>query len=209
MPLTKNNMQTNGALIHIDEAPFTDELKIKRIGDHFREIMRILGMDTDDPGIVDTPDRVARMYVKEIFSGLNPANEPEVTLFEDPSKQHKMVIEKNITIYSYCEHHFVPIIGKAHVAYISTGKLIGLSKLNRIAQFHAQRPQLQERLTEDIAGSIQRALETDHVAVLIDAVHLCVASRGIKDTSSSTITSYYGGKFRNEDFRNEFLLTVK
>jgi GTP cyclohydrolase I len=207
-------MQTNTAmaplaiLTHIDGV-LTEEMKIKRIGDHFREIMRILGLDVEDAGIADTPNRVAKMYVKEIFSGLDAANKPDITLFEDNSRQNKMVIEKNITLYSYCEHHFVPIIGKVHVAYISNGKLIGLSKLNRIVQFYARRPQLQERLTEEIAFAIQQALDITDVAVIVDAVHLCVASRGPRDTNSSTLTSHYAGKFRNEDVKQEFLLTVK
>jgi GTP cyclohydrolase I len=191
------------------EAQLPDEIKIELISDHFREIMRIMGLDVEDPGIADTPERVARMYVKEVFSGLDPANKPAITLFENRSKTNKMVFEKNITLYSYCEHHFVPIIGKAHVAYISNGKLIGLSKLNRIVQYHANRPQLQERLTEDIASSIQEALGIEDVAVMIDAVHLCVASRGVRDSNSSTITSHYAGKFRNENIKNEFLLTIK
>ncbi|HEX7905274.1 MAG TPA: GTP cyclohydrolase I FolE [Chitinophagaceae bacterium] len=208
-------MQTNGAatslaiITHIEGAVLTEEMKIKRIGDHFREIMRIMGLDVDDPGIVDTPQRVAKMYVREIFSGLDPSNKPVITLFEDKSKHNKMIIEKDITIYSYCEHHFVPIIGKAHVAYISHGKLIGLSKLNRIVQYHARKPQLQERLTEDIAISIQEALDIADVAVMVDAVHLCVASRGIRDSNSSTVTTHYGGKFRNENVKQEFLLTIK
>lgn len=208
-------MQTNGAatslaiITPIEGAVLTEEMKIKRIGDHFREIMRIIGLDVNDPGIVDTPQRVAKMYIREIFSGLDPSNKPVITLFEDKSKHNKMIIEKDITIYSYCEHHFVPIIGKAHVAYVSNGKLIGLSKLNRIVQYHARKPQLQERLTEDIAISIQEALDIADVAVMVDAVHLCVASRGIRDSNSSTVTTYYGGKFRNENVKQEFLLTIK
>ena len=208
-------MQTNGILadrpvaFEKNEIILSDEIKIKRISEHFREIMRIMGLDVEDESIVDTPGRVARMYVKEVFSGLDPANKPSITLFENKSKHNKMVIEKDITVYSYCEHHFVPIIGKAHVAYISNGSLIGLSKLNRIVQYHARRPQLQERLTEEIALFIQEALGIEDVAVLVDAVHLCVASRGVGDVNSSTVTSHYAGKFRNEAIKNEFLLTVK
>ena len=145
------------------------------------------------------------MYVKEIFSGLNPANKPNVALFDNKYQYNQMLIEKNITLYSSCEHHFVPIIGKAHVAYISSGKVIGLSKLNRIVQYYSQRPQVQERLTIQIANELKSILETEDVAFVIDAVHLCVSSRGVKDTSSTTITAEYSGAFNNPDTRKEFL----
>jgi GTP cyclohydrolase I len=206
---TKGTATTLAIVTSIEGATIKEDIKIKRIGDHFREIMRIMGLDVEDAGIADTPQRVAKMYVKEIFSGLDPSNKPIITLFEDKSKHNRMIIEKDITLYSYCEHHFVPIIGKVHVAYISNGKLIGLSKLNRIVQYHARRPQLQERLTEDIAISLQEALDITDVAVIVDAVHLCVASRGIRDSNSSTITTHYGGKFRNEDMKQEFLLMIR
>jgi len=199
----KNNLHVCPAIT------LTDDMKIKLIAEHFREIMRIMGLDVNDPGLIGTPGRVAKMYVKEVFSGLNPANKPNITLFENKSKHKKMVIEKNISLYSYCEHHFVPIIGKAHVAYLSNGKLIGLSKLNRIVQFHSRKPQLQERLTEEIAASIKEALHTEDVAVVVDAVHLCIASRGVSDMNSSTFTSHYSGRFLNEDVKTEFLLTIK
>jgi len=202
-------MQTNGVIALCQPKAVSDDEKIKLIGTHFREIMKIMGLDVYDPALADTPGRVARMYVKEIFSGLNPANKPAITLFDNKSKHNKMVIEKNITLYSYCEHHFVPFIGKAHIAYISNGKLIGLSKLNRIVQYYSRKPQIQERLTEEIAVSIQKALQTEDVAVMVDAVHLCVASRGVLDNNSSTVTSHYSGKFRNEDIKSEFLLTIK
>lgn len=202
-------MQTNVVSITRPALNIPDEEKIMLISSHFREIMKIMGLNVNDPGLVETPGRVARMYINEIFSGLNPSNKPAITLFEDKSKHNKMVIEKNITLYSYCEHHFVPIIGKAHVAYISNGKLIGLSKLNRIVQFHSRKPQLQERLTEEIAMAVKDALNTEDVAVLIDANHHCVASRGIRDINSSTLTSHYSGKFRNEDVKSEFLLTTR
>jgi GTP cyclohydrolase I len=145
------------------------------------------------------------MYVKEIFSGLNPANKPALALFENKYQYNQMLVEKNITLFSNCEHHFVPIIGKAHVAYISSGKVIGLSKLNRIVQYFAQRPQVQERLTMQIANELKEALGTEDVAVVIDASHLCVSSRGIKDTTSSTVTAEYSGKFLEVATRNEFL----
>jgi GTP cyclohydrolase I len=149
------------------------------------------------------------MFVKEVFSGLNPANKPQVKLFENKYQYNEMLIEKNIALYSYCEHHFVPIVGKAHVAYISNGNVIGLSKINRLVQYYAKRPQVQERLTNQIAEALKEALQTEDVAIVIDAVHLCVASRGVNDTNSATITSYYSGKFKNDTVKNEFLALIK
>jgi GTP cyclohydrolase I len=186
-----------------------DEEKIHVIENHFRGIMKALGLDLNDDSLKETPQRVARMYVKEVFSGLNEKNKPEVTLFENKYQYNKMLVEKGITLFSYCEHHFVPIIGKAHVAYISKGKVIGLSKINRLVQYYSSRPQVQERLTVQIAEGLKKAIGTEDVAVLIDAVHLCVASRGIKDTNSSTITANYSGKFINEGTKNEFLALIK
>jgi len=182
-----------------------DETKIKGIEYHFREIMELLGLDLTDDSLKGTPYRVAKMYVKEIFSGLNPANKPDIKLFENKYKYNEMLVEKDITFYSNCEHHFVPIIGRAHVAYISNGKVIGLSKLNRIVQFFAKRPQVQERLTIQIAEEIRKAVKSEDVAVVIDAVHLCVSSRGIQDINSSTITSSYSGKFTEDSTKAEFL----
>ena len=186
-----------------------DEEKIQVIGNHFRAIMTALGLDLNDDSLKGTPKRVAKMFVEEVFSGLNEKNKPEITLFENKYQYNKMLVEKGITLFSYCEHHFVPIIGKAHVAYISKGKVIGLSKINRLVQYYAKRPQVQERLTVQIAEGLKKAIETEDVAVLIDAVHLCVASRGIKDTNSSTITANYSGKFINEGIKNEFLTLIK
>lgn len=183
----------------------TDEEKISLISGHFKDIMSILGLDLTDDSLKATPSRVAKMFVKEIFAGLNPSNKPHMTLFENKYKYGQMVVEKNITVYSYCEHHFVPITGKAHIAYISSGKVIGLSKLNRIVQYYSKRPQVQERLTIQIINELKSVLQTNDVAVLIDAVHLCVSSRGIKDTQSSTITAEYSGKFLNPEKRTEFL----
>jgi len=186
----------------------SDEEKIAQIEDKFRDIMNIMGLDLTDDSLQGTPHRVAKMYIKEIFSGLNPANKPAVKLFENKYQYKEMLVERNITFYSNCEHHFVPIIGKAHVAYISNGKVIGLSKLNRIVQFFAKRPQVQERLTIQIAEELKRVMETEDVAVLIDAVHLCVSSRGVQDFNSATVTSSYSGAFNNEATRNEFLKYV-
>lgn len=186
----------------------SDDDKIKAIEKHFGSIMEILGLDLNDDSLKGTPHRVAKMYVKEIFSGLNPANKPDVKLFDNKYKYAEMLVEKDITFYSNCEHHFVPIIGRAHVAYISSGKVIGLSKLNRIVQYFAKRPQVQERLTVQIAEELKRVLESDNVGVYIEATHLCVSSRGIQDINSSTVTSFYSGKFQDENRKSEFLTYV-
>jgi GTP cyclohydrolase I len=183
----------------------TDEEKIALIEPHFRAIMETLGMDLNDDSLRGTPLRVAKMYVKELFQGLNPANMPSMTLFENKFQYNEMLVEKNINFYTNCEHHFVPFFGKAHVAYISSGKVIGLSKLNRLVEYFSKRPQVQERLTMQIGKALQTVLQTQDVAVFMDAKHLCVASRGVKDDSSNTITSYYGGKFQDENTKAEFL----
>jgi GTP cyclohydrolase IA len=188
-----------------DAFALSNAKKIERISHHFRAIMETLGLDLNDDSLRGTPARVAKMYVEEIFSGLDPRNKPAVALFENKYKYKQMLVEKNITLYSNCEHHFVPIIGKAHVAYISSGKVIGLSKLNRIVQYYAQRPQVQERLTMQIANELKSILDTEDVAVVIDAHHLCVSARGIKDTASSTVTAEYSGRFLEESTKNEFL----
>ena len=158
-----------------------------------------MGLDLTDDSLKGTPKRVAKMYIDEIFSGLNPQNKPKIALFDNKYQYNQMLVEKNITFYSNCEHHFVPIIGKAHVAYISSGKVIGLSKLNRIVQYFAKRPQVQERLTNQIAEELKAILKTDDVAVIIDAKHLCVSSRGIKDETSATVTTFYGGQFNTPE----------
>jgi len=173
----------------------SDDEKKDKISGLFAQIMDVMGLDLDDDSLKGTPNRVAKMYIDEIFSGLNPANKPKVALFDNKYQYNQMLVEKNITFYSNCEHHFVPIIGKAHIAYISSGKVIGLSKLNRIVQFYAKRPQVQERLTNQIATELTKILDTKDVAVIIDAKHLCVSSRGIKDDTSATVTSFYGGVF--------------
>jgi GTP cyclohydrolase I len=183
----------------------TEDEKIAAIQEKFAEIMDILGLDLSDDSLKGTPKRVAKMYVKEIFNGLNPANKPQMALFENKYKYNEMLVEKNISFYSNCEHHFVPIMGKAHVAYISSGKVVGLSKLNRLVDYFAKRPQVQERLTMQIAKELQQDLGTDDVAVLIDAKHLCVASRGVEDDTSSTVTAFYGGKFKDDKVKEEFL----
>lgn len=182
-----------------DAFNISDSEKKEKIAILFEEIMNVMGLDLTDDSLRGTPERVAKMYIDEIFSGLNPRNKPKVALFDNKYQYNQMLVEKNITFYSNCEHHFVPIIGKAHVAYISSGKVIGLSKLNRIVQYYAKRPQVQERLTNQIAEELKSILETEDVAVIIDAKHLCVSSRGVKDDTSSTVTSYFGGKFNTQD----------
>jgi GTP cyclohydrolase IA len=188
-----------------DAFEMDDSVKMALIEKHFREIMLIMGLDLKDDSLKGTPARVAKMYIKEIFSGLNPANKPEIKLFDNKFKYNEMLVEKDITFYSNCEHHFVPIIGKAHAAYISSGKVIGLSRINRIVQYYAKRPQVQERLTVQVANALKDILKTDDVAIVMDASHLCVSSRGVNDTNSRTVTSHYSGKFKEENTKNEFL----
>ncbi|MCS5489777.1 GTP cyclohydrolase I FolE [Algoriphagus limi] len=189
-----------------DAFEMDDDLKIELIEKHFKEIMNILGLDLTDDSLKGTPHRVAKMYVKEVFSGLNPKNKPNAKLFENKFQYNQMLVEKDITFFSHCEHHFVPIYGRAHVAYISNGNVIGLSKINRIVQYFSKRPQVQERLTMQIGNELKEALGTEDVAVIMDAYHMCVSSRGINDTNSSTVTSFYSGKFEtDEQTRNEFL----
>ena len=186
----------------------SDQDKIRKIAWHFGEIMDTLGLDLDDDSLKGTPLRVAKMFVQEIFSGLHPDNKPAVTLFENKFQYNQMLVEKDIRVNSYCEHHFVPIIGKAHVAYVANKHVIGLSKINRIVDYYSRRPQVQERLTEQIAEELKSVLRTEDVAVVIEADHMCVAMRGIKDDKSSTTTSSFSGKFKNENTKNEFLTYI-
>ncbi|MCF0069265.1 GTP cyclohydrolase I FolE [Dyadobacter sp. CY261] len=188
-----------------DAFAMEDELKMELIEKHFRHIMEIMGLDMTDDSLKGTPKRVAKMYIKEVFSGLDPKNKPAIALFDNKYKYNQMLVEKDISVFSNCEHHFVPIYGKAHVAYISSGKVIGLSKLNRIVEYYSKRPQVQERLTVQIANELKQALQTEDIAVVIDAQHMCVQSRGIRDSGSSTVTAYYGGKFEEETTKKEFL----
>ena len=187
----------------------SDDEKIAAIEPHFKAIMQILGMDLRDDSLRSTPLRVAKMYVKELFQGLNPANMPSMTLFENKFQYNEMLVEKNINFYTNCEHHFVPFFGKAHVAYISSGKVIGLSKLNRLVEYFSKRPQVQERLTMQVGKALQTVLQTQDVAIMMDAKHLCVSSRGVKDDSSNTITTFFGGKFQEENTKMEFLKYVE
>ena len=191
-----------------DAFNLSDEEKMEIIALKFRDIMNVLGLDLTDDSLKGTPKRVAKMFVQETFRGLNPKNFPSITLFENKYQYKQMLIEKNISVQSTCEHHFVPIIGNAHVAYISSGKVIGLSKLNRLVEYFSKRPQVQERLTVQIANELKKVLKTEDVAVFIEAEHLCVQSRGVKDIHSSTITSSFHGKFLSEATRREFLHVV-
>ena len=184
------------------------EEKVNLIEEKFADILHILGMDLTDDSLSGTPRRVAKMYVNEIIQGLLPENKPQAKLFDNKYRYGQMLVEKNITVHSYCEHHLVPILGKAHVAYISSGKVIGLSKINRLVRYFSKRPQVQERLTEQIGAELKRALQTEDVAVYIEADHMCVATRGIEDCSSSTVTMHYSGKFKEESHRSEFLKII-
>ncbi len=186
-----------------------DAEKIELIIKDVRNIMNTLGLDLEDDSLSGTPKRVAKMFVNEIFSGLNPKNKPKASTFDNKYQYGEMLVEKNITLYSTCEHHFLPIVGRAHVAYISSGKVVGLSKMNRIVEYYANRPQVQERLTIQIVKELQEVLNTKDVACIIDAKHLCVNSRGIKDIESSTVTSEFGGKFQEKEVRAEFLNYIK
>jgi len=192
-----------------DAFELSEEEKIERIQEHFAEIMQTLGLDLEDDSLKGTPYRVAKMYVKEIFGGLDPKNKPVAKQFNNNYEYGDMVVEKNIEVSSFCEHHFLPFIGKAHVGYISSGKVIGLSKINRIVDYYARRPQVQERLTLQIADELSKALETEDVAVFVDSRHLCVSMRGIRDVSSSTITSEFRGKFKDEATQRKFIDYIK
>lgn len=187
----------------------SNDEKIKSIQLDVEHIMETLGLDLTDDSLSGTPKRVAKMFVNELFSGLDPKNKPKASTFENKYKYGEMLVEKNITLYSTCEHHLLPIVGRAHVAYISNGTVVGLSKMNRIVEYYANRPQVQERLTIQIVKELQEVLNTDDVACVIDAKHLCVNSRGIKDIESSTVTSEFGGQFKNKDVRREFLDYIK
>ena len=192
-----------------DAFKLTTDEKIDIIKDDVRHIMETLGLDLSDDSLSGTPNRVAKMFVKEIFGGLDPDKKPKASTFDNKYKYGEMLVEKNITLYSTCEHHFLPIVGRAHVAYISNGTVVGLSKMNRIVDYFAKRPQVQERLTIQIVEELQKVLNTKDVACVIDAKHLCVNSRGIRDIESSTVTSEFGGKFKDKQTRQEFLDYIK
>lgn len=191
--------------LHQDAFLLSDEQKIEEIQEYMKKIMYTLGLDLTDDSLKGTPYRIAKMYVKEIFAGLHPQKKPEIKVFENKYKYQEMLVEKRISYHSFCEHHFLPIIGKAHVGYISNGNVIGLSKINRIVKYYSQRPQVQERMTLQIANEIKNALNTEDVAVVTEGQHLCVVTRGIEDDSSSTVTAEYSGQFKELNVRDEFL----
>ena len=209
--LGENHVQTSDVTpIREDAFEKSDEEKISIIKKNIKEIMHTLGLDLNDDSLMGTPARVARMFVKEIFSGLKPDLRPKSSTFENKYNYGEMLVEKNINVYSTCEHHLLPIVGKAHVAYISSGTVIGLSKINRIVEYYSKRPQVQERLTKQIVSELQKVLKTEDIACVIDAKHLCVNSRGIKDVDSSTITSEFGGKFKyDQTTKDEFLKYIQ
>ena len=192
-----------------DAFDLSEKEKIKLIEKDVANILHTLGMDLTDDSLRGTPKRVAKMFVKEIFGGLNPERKPGLSTFKNSYKYGEMLVEKNITLYSTCEHHLLPIVGRAHVAYISSGKVIGLSKMNRIVEYYAKRPQVQERLNMQIVQALQEALGTEDVACIIDAKHLCVNSRGVGDIASSTVTAEYGGKFKDEEVKKELLSYIQ
>ncbi|MFV0237470.1 MAG: GTP cyclohydrolase I FolE [Flavobacteriales bacterium] len=196
--------------LRADAFELSDEEKIVKIEEHITGIMETLGLDLTDDSLKGTPRRVAKMYVTEAFGGLNPLKKPEMSTFDNAYQYNEMLVEKNIVLYSTCEHHFLPIVGRAHIAYISTGKVVGLSKLNRIVDFYAKRPQVQERLTMQIVNELQKVMNTEDVACIIDAKHLCVNSRGIRDIDSSTVTSEFGGRFKtDQQIRKEFIQYIQ
>lgn len=195
--------------LRADAFDLSDEEKIARISESVKDILDTLGMDLEDDSLSGTPRRVAKAYVNELFAGLHPDKKPKLSTFDNKYKYNEMLVEKNIVVYSTCEHHLLPIVGRAHVAYISKGKVIGLSKMNRIVDYFAKRPQVQERLTMQIVQALQEALGTEDVACVIDAKHLCVNSRGVRDIESSTVTSEFGGKFKEKATKQEFLEYIK
>lgn len=192
-----------------DAFELSDDEKIQRIQENVADILQTLGMDLTDDSLKGTPKRVAKMFVKDIFGGLHPERRPGLSTFDNKYKYNEMLVEKNITLYSTCEHHLLPIVGKAHVAYVSNGTVVGLSKMNRIVDYYAKRPQVQERLTRQVVNELQKVLNTKNVACVIDAKHLCVNSRGIRDISSSTVTGEFGGVFQEENRKNEFLKYIQ
>ncbi|MBC7494089.1 MAG: GTP cyclohydrolase I FolE, partial [Flavobacterium sp.] len=192
-----------------DAFDLSDEEKIELIKKDVANILHTLGIDLNDDSLKGTPNRVAKMFVKELFGGLNPLKKPNSSTFENKYKYNEMLVEKNIVVYSTCEHHLLPIYGRAHIAYISNGTVVGLSKMNRIVDYFAKRPQVQERLTIQIVRELQKVLNTSDVACVMDAKHMCVNSRGIRDIESSTVTAEFGGKFKEEKTRREFLDYIK
>jgi GTP cyclohydrolase I len=204
--LIGDNHQMTSAETPMREDAFvkSEEQKMETIEKHFNFIMEEMGLDMTDDSLKGTPHRVAKMFIQEIFSGLDPKNKPKISVFDNSYNYDKMLVEAYISFNSTCEHHFLPIVGKAHIGYVSSGKVIGLSKLNRIVDYYSRRPQVQERLIMQIFNELKTVLETDNVIVVMEAKHLCVSSRGIKDESSFTSTIQYGGIFEEKENRNDF-----
>jgi len=194
--------------LRLDAFDKSDSEKMVNIEKHFHAIMEELGLDMTDDSLRGTPHRVAKMFVQEIFGGLNPANKPKISVFENSYHYDKMLVEADIEFNSTCEHHFLPIVGKAHIGYVSSGKVIGLSKLNRIVDYFARRPQVQERMIMQIFNELKSVLETENVIVVVEASHLCVSSRGIKDSTSYTSTIQYGGIFEQKEMRQDFFQLI-
>lgn len=192
-----------------DAFELPNEKKIELIKKDVHNIMQTLGLDMTDDSLKGTPNRVAKMFVNEIFGGLHPDRKPKASTFDNKYKYGEMLVEKNIVVYSTCEHHLLPIVGRAHVAYISNGTVVGLSKMNRIVDYYAKRPQVQERLNIQIVRELQKVMNTEDVACVIDAKHLCVNSRGIRDIDSSTVTGEFGGAFKDPAVKREFLDYIK
>ena len=208
--LGNNHVATNEETpLRKDAFDLSDDEKIELIKKDVTSILHTLGIDLTDDSLKGTPNRVAKMFVKELFGGLNPAKKPSSSTFDNKYKYNEMLVEKNIVVYSTCEHHLLPIYGRAHIAYISNGTVVGLSKMNRIVDYFAKRPQVQERLTIQIVRELQKVLNTQDVACVMDAKHMCVNSRGIRDIESSTVTAEFGGKFKDEKTRREFLDYIK
>ena len=197
-------MTTLDTIVSKESLKLSDEQKILAIEEYFKNIMLTLGLDLKDDSLKGTPHRVAKMYVKEAFVGLKEDEKPKISLFDNNYEYGKMLVEKNISFYSCCEHHFLPIYGKVHIAYISSGKVIGLSKLHRIVNYFSRRPQVQERLTVQIFKELKKVLDTNDIAVFMDAFHMCVSSRGIQDVTSSTVTIETGGAFKENDKWSQF-----
>ncbi len=188
-----------------DAFEISDDEKISIIQKNVKEILTTLGMDMTDDSLKGTPKRVAKAYVNELFGGLNPKNLPTSSTFDNKYQYGEMLVEKNITVFSTCEHHLLPIYGKAHVAYFAQDRVVGLSKMNRIVDYYARRPQVQERLNIQVVRALQKILKTDDVACIIDAKHMCVNSRGIRHIDCSTVTGEFGGKFKDKLTKREFL----
>jgi len=203
--ISANSIKLNNNCVNNNCLNLSEEEKINKISEHFKEIMLTLGLDLNDESLKQTPNRVAKMYVQELFSGLDASTMPDSSLFPNDYSYNSMLVEKDIDLYSICEHHFVPIIGKAHVAYIAKDNIIGLSKINRVVRYFSKRPQVQEKLTKQIVDALKTILNIEDVACVIEAKHLCVNMRGVKDTQSSTLTAVYSGKFKEDNVKQEFL----